>query len=97
MRTNTHNANGDVSKYGLSLGIIQTYEKNNIRVRLWQEHGAYHVRCHNFNTGNRIEWKVFPIGELTHARLGFAIERLRIRLGHYKPYDSTLGTHYNGS
>lgn len=92
---NTHNKNGDVSAYGFACGLVQRYEKDGIQASLWQEHGVYFVRTHNFNTGRRITDIGTPI--LGNARTHYGVERLRIRTRYYLPHDNTLGTKFNGT
>ncbi len=57
---------GELSSYGLACGYVERYEKNNVRLTLWKEHNAYHVRKHNFNDGTRIFWDTF--NTLTEAK-----------------------------
>lgn len=63
---NIHNKNGDLSAYGLGCGYIQSHNNHGLNVTLWREHGAYHVRAHDFTTGKRMVWEVF--GHLGPAR-----------------------------
>lgn len=49
-----------LSVYALACGYQQQIDTaitgKNIRVTLWLEHGAFHVRAHDFNEVGRIEW-----------------------------------------
>lgn len=57
--TQIHNANHDVSAYGLACGYIQQRTmKCGAEVTLWREGGVYHVRAHNHNDGKRLFWFV---------------------------------------
>lgn len=47
--------NGQLSSYALACGYTQTVEENGIAVRLWQEHGIYHVRAHDHNHNHNFE------------------------------------------
>ena len=61
-----NNKNGDLSAYGLGCGYTQSHNAHGVNVQLWQEHGVYHVRVHDFTTGKRMAWEVF--NRLTPAR-----------------------------
>jgi hypothetical protein len=58
--------NGYLTSYGLSCGYIEKYIKDDKQITLWKEHGVYHVRAHDFNTGLRIAWHTTY--SLTEAR-----------------------------
>ena len=60
----------NISRYELACGYIQRKENAGIWRTLWQEHTVYHVREHNFNTGQRVFWDVFE--KLTDARKRFS-------------------------
>lgn len=51
-----------LSVYALACGYIQEIDTkitgNNIRVQLLMEHGAFHVKAHDFDDVGRIEWVV---------------------------------------
>lgn len=58
---------GRLTDYGLSCGYVEFRELDGglYTIRLWKEHGAYHVRMHHKYNG-RIFWDVFST--LTEAR-----------------------------
>lgn len=53
---------GRLTRYALACGYIEQHDTNPANVRegqrvtLWQEHGALHVRAHDFTTGQRLFW-----------------------------------------
>jgi hypothetical protein len=47
---------GRVTPYGLACGYIEQFEHNGKRVTLWLEHGALHVRAHDFTEHQRLFW-----------------------------------------
>jgi hypothetical protein len=56
----TMRSGNKLSAYGLACGFVERYiPVKGIEVTLWREHGAYHVRAHNFNTGKRLMWRAF--------------------------------------
>ena len=58
---------GDLTHYALACGYIQRFEQDAKRVTLWHEGGpVYHVRAHDFTSGQRITWETFET--LTAAR-----------------------------
>lgn len=59
-----------LSAYQLACGYVQRHECDGIQTTLWREHGAYHVRTHDFNQHQRIAWNVFRT--LTEARREYA-------------------------
>jgi hypothetical protein len=58
-----------LSDYELSCGYVESAMRNKVQVKLWKEHGVYHIRAHDFNSHARIDWKVYP--ELKQARACF--------------------------
>lgn len=55
------------SRHALACGYIQQFEQDAKRVTLWHEGGpVYHVRAHDFTSGQRITWETFET--LTAAR-----------------------------
>ena len=58
--------NHTLTHYELSGGYVQIAESNGTRVTLWKEHGVFHVRAHDFDSGKRIVWKSYRT--LTDAR-----------------------------
>ena len=56
-----NNASG-LTLYALSCGYVQEAESvingRKIRVTLWMEHGAFHVRAHDFTVEGRLDWVV---------------------------------------
>lgn len=44
MRTDIETKAGRVSEYGMSCGYVEAFENDHGRVRLYREHGCYHVR-----------------------------------------------------
>lgn len=58
-----------LTQYELACGYIQRTESNNRWVTLWQEHGVYHVRAHDFNEHRRLAWDSFTA--LGKARAAF--------------------------
>lgn len=59
---------GKLTPYGLSCGYVELFEIGGVTIRLWLEHGTYHVRGHNHTTGQRLYWEAFPGNNLTEAR-----------------------------
>lgn len=61
MKTTFRNKSG-LTVYALACGYVQRVESevtgNDIRVDLWVEHGAFHVRAHDFTDVGRIDWIV---------------------------------------
>lgn len=62
-----------LSAYALSCGYLETIDDNGVNTTLWREHGTYHVRKHDHNTGKRIFWESFR--KLNDARRRFDMEK----------------------
>lgn len=71
---------GLVSAYGFACGYVEQAEIGETRIRLWQEHGSYHVRAHEHGFGGhgRLFWDSFST--LSEARKRFARAAGMIRL-----------------
>ncbi|KKK65146.1 hypothetical protein LCGC14_2977100 [marine sediment metagenome] len=61
---------GLISAYGLACGYTESKPGKGGSTQLWMEHGVFHVRKHDFDTGQRIFWKSFST--LAEARRAFA-------------------------
>lgn len=55
------NKDGSLTRYALACGYIENEVCNNISVRLWMEHGTYHVRSHDLNKHKRLFWKSYSL------------------------------------
>lgn len=55
-----------LTPYQLACGYVEQQEIKTTRVTLWNEHGVYHVRAHDFEQRGRLAWEVFT--KLTEAR-----------------------------
>jgi hypothetical protein len=64
---------GRLTPYALACGYAERITPDEVQVTLWQEHGAYHVRAHDFAAGRRIEWLSFTT--LAAAREAFDLAR----------------------
>lgn len=65
-------AKGRLTAYAFACGYIETAEANGIQVTLWQEHGVYHVRAHDFKSHMRLAWDSFHTlgeGRKAYARM----------------------------
>lgn len=60
---------GRVTSYGFACGYFEAHRAGGIIVRLWREHGTYHVRAHDFADHGRLAWASFPT--LAAARRAF--------------------------
>jgi hypothetical protein len=52
-----YNADGSLTKYGLSCGYIESTRKGDSHLTMWLEHNCYHVRLTNDH--GRVFWDVF--------------------------------------
>lgn len=69
MNPKFYNKDGSLTRYAFKCGYIQEKgSKDGIYVSMWHEHSTFHVRKHNFRTGERIFWESFGSNELTKAR-----------------------------
>jgi hypothetical protein len=50
---------GRLTKYALGCGYVEVEWKNGIQIKLWHEHGCFHVRKHDFINNNRVFWESF--------------------------------------
>jgi hypothetical protein len=73
MKTKT----GLLTPYALNCGYVQQIDKDNLRLTLWKEHGALHVRAHDFENG-RIFWDFFDT--LGAARKRFSVAKRELKL-----------------
>jgi hypothetical protein len=65
--TTLKTASGQLTRYALSCGYVEFSPTTaSTVITLWREHGVYHVRAHNHETGQREAWRVFRT--LTAAR-----------------------------
>jgi hypothetical protein len=64
---------GKLTAYGFACGYVESRDLDGglYSIRLWQEHGVYHVRMHHKYNG-RIFWDSFST--LTEARKRYAQE-----------------------
>ncbi len=69
-------ANGRISAYGFACGYVEQAKIGDIRIRLWINHGCYHVRAHEHGFGGRgrLFWDSF-------RTLGAARKRFRTACG----------------
>ena len=62
MTSPTFRIKSGLSVYALSCGYVQEIDTKitgkNIRIQLLMEHGAFHVKAHDFDDVGRIEWVV---------------------------------------
>lgn len=57
---NTTRATPELTAYQLTCGYVQRKEiAPGVEVTLFYEHGAFHVRKHDFNVHNRLSWSVY--------------------------------------
>ena len=74
--------NGELTSYALACGYVKEWHltRNDVkivRVSLWREHNAYHVRSHNLATSTRIKWESFYT--LNEARREFCAQKREVR------------------
>ncbi len=65
---------GRLTPYALACGYVERHETKpgtitGKSVTLWQEHGVYHVRAHDYDAHKRLLWESFD--NLTPARKCF--------------------------
>jgi len=65
-----------LTSYQLSCGYVDVKSKNGFTHKLYREHGVYHVRIFDENSGKRIEWNSYRL--LTEARADFRAKRTHI-------------------
>jgi hypothetical protein len=65
-----YDGRGNLTAYAFACGYVQSKSWARISVRLWREHGAYHVRANDTETRARIFWDSFAT--LTQARKCYA-------------------------
>ena len=63
---------GRLTLYALACGYIERKETEALRLDLWHEGAAFHVRAHDFAHHNRVFWESF--GTLTAARKFFDLK-----------------------
>ena len=55
---------GRLTAYALSCGYVEQKDYGPVRIRLWMEHGVYHVRAYDHEAGKRRFWETFrTLGE----------------------------------
>lgn len=69
-----YTASEKASAYALACGgyeyaQAQRYGEEPLIIRLYKEHTVYHVRTHNHETGERVQWLSFPT--YSEARAAF--------------------------
>ena len=60
---------GQKSQYALACGYIQSYEKDDIKVSLYQD-GCYHIKT--YENDSRISWECYDT--IAQARKAYKIE-----------------------
>lgn len=48
---------GRLTAYALACGYVETRNEGSVRVRLWREHGVYHISAYDFDNGRRVYWQ----------------------------------------
>lgn len=71
---------GWLTPYGLACGYIEECEpRPGVRLQLWQEHGALHVRAHDHNNHERLFWDCPET--LTEARARYSRAKHELKVG----------------
>lgn len=45
--------------YEFACGALQSYNQGDLSIKIWCEHGVYHVRAHEYNGAGRKDWQVY--------------------------------------
>ena len=69
---------GYVSAYGLACGYIEQAMFSDVRLRLWYEHGCYHVRAHDFAEHGRLFWDSFSTVKAARKRFRIAANMIQL-------------------
>ena len=68
-------ATGELSSYGFACGYVEVKEFDGIRLSMWKEHNAFHVRAYK---NSYIQfWDVFDSVGLARKRYRKAIKELQ--------------------
>lgn len=73
-----------LTRYEFACGYVQQVESqgctisNGIQLRIWMEHSTFHVRAHNFSTGERIFWESFDTMTEANRRFFRAMHELNL-------------------
>lgn len=67
MKTEFYLKNGQLTRYALSCGYCESFRNDKIWVKLFCEHGHFHVMAGEKNHGYSV-WETFGSDELTKAR-----------------------------
>lgn len=69
MQTKFRNATGQLTAYALGCGYKETKIDGPVNVELYHEHGVYHIRGFDAETGHRLFWE--SSNNLAQARAFF--------------------------
>lgn len=70
--TNFHDSRGRLTAYALACGYIESREVAGVSIKLWREHGTFHVRGHHVAECRRVFWDSFATLAPARARFNTA-------------------------